>query len=165
MHSQFFHVTLQQQIAKQLRDVHFGGNWTAVNLKDQLAGVNWQHAITKVQSFNTIAVLVSHMNYYIDVVSRVIQGKPLVGKDKDSFNLPPVQSDADWQELLNKVWKDAEDFAALIEQMPEQQLWEPFATGKYGNVYRNITGIIEHMHYHLGQIVLLKKMIAQTVPT
>ena len=155
-------MTLQQQIAKQLRDVHFGGNWTAVNLKDQLSDLDWQIATTKVQSFNTIAVLVFHMNYYVDVVSRVIQSKPLEGKDKDSFNVAPIQSGDDWQKLLNKVWEDAENFASLIEQMPEQQLWEPFATGKYGNVYRNITGIIEHMHYHLGQIVLIKKMIQQS---
>ena len=158
-------MTIQQQIAKQLRDVHFGGNWTAVNLKEQLSGVDWQQATTKVYSFNTIAILVYHMNYYIDVVSRVLQGKPLDGKDKDSFNLPPIQSEDDWQRLLNKVWNDAEQFATLIEQMPDAQLFEPFATGKYGNVYRNITGIIEHMHYHLGQIVLIRKMIGQTVST
>ena len=158
-------MTIQQQIAKQLRDVHLGGNWTAVNLKEQLSGVDWQQATTKVYSFNTIAILVYHMNYYIDVVSRVLQGKPLDGKDKDSFNLPPIQSEDDWQRLLNKVWNDAEQFATLIEQMPDAQLFEPFATGKYGNVYRNITGIIEHMHYHLGQIVLIRKMIGQTVST
>jgi len=156
-------VTLPQQIAKQLRDVHFGGNWTAVNLKDQLAGVDWQQAATKVQSFNTIAVLVQHTNYYIDIVSRVLQGKPLDGKDKDSFNLPPIQSEEDWQRLQEKSCNDAEQFAKLIEAMPESQLWEPFASGKYGNVYRNITGIIEHYHYHLGQIVLIKKMIQQPV--
>jgi hypothetical protein len=28
---------------------------------------------------------------------------------------------------------------------------------KYGNYYRNIHGIIEHIHYHLGQIVLIEK--------
>jgi len=30
---------------------------------------------------------------------------------------------------------------------------------KYGNYYRNFHGIIEHCHYHLGQIVLIKKML------
>ena len=32
---------------------------------------------------------------------------------------------------------------------------------KYGNYFRNLTGIIEHLHYHLGQIVLIKKLIAE----
>ena len=29
---------------------------------------------------------------------------------------------------------------------------------KYGNYYRNLHGVIEHAHYHLGQIALIKKM-------
>jgi hypothetical protein len=32
-----------------------------------------------------------------------------------------------------------------------------FDDGKYGTVLRNILGLIEHTHYHLGQIVILKK--------
>ncbi len=44
-----------------------------------------------------------------------------------------------------------------IEQLPESKLWETFSDEKYGNYYRNIHGIIEHIHYHLGQIVLIKK--------
>ena len=39
-----------QQLAKHFRDVHFGGNWTFVNLKDSLADVTWQEATTKLQA-------------------------------------------------------------------------------------------------------------------
>ena len=76
---------------------------------------------------------------------------------KYSFAHPPIQSKEDWEKLLDKLWTDAETFASLIEQLPESKLWEDFADGKYGNYYRNIHGIIEHTHYHLGQIVLIKK--------
>ncbi len=48
-----------------------------------------------------------------------------------------------------------------IEQLPESKLWETFSDEKYGNYYRNIHGIIEHSHYHLGQIVLIKKILLQ----
>ena len=47
--------------------------------------------------------------------------------------------------------------------MPEKKLWEPFGDGKYGDYFRNIQGVIEHAHYHLGQIVLVKKLIRQGV--
>ncbi len=73
------------QIAKQFRDVLFGGNWTSVNMKETLADISWQQANTKFYSFNTIAILVYHMNYYVGVISKVLQGQPLDGKDKDSF--------------------------------------------------------------------------------
>jgi len=149
------------QIAKHFRDVHFGGNWTAVNLKDSLKDITWQQATTKVHSFNTIALLVYHMNYYVDVVLKVLQGEPLNASDKFSFDCPPVQSQEDWDKLLNKTWADAENFAQRIEQLPEQQWEETFIHEKYGNYYRNMHGIIEHCHYHLGQIVIIKKLLLQ----
>jgi hypothetical protein len=154
-------MNLTTQIAKHVRDVHFGGNWTSVTLKETLADVTWQQATAKVHSFNTIAVLVYHMNYYISVVMKVLEGEPLNASDKYSFNLSPIQSQEDWENLLDKTWTDAENFALLVEQLPESKLWEDFSENKYGNYYRNLHGIIEHVHYHLGQIALIKKLLPQ----
>jgi hypothetical protein len=154
-------MNLPAQIAKQLRDVHFGGNWTSVNLKEALAGISWQQATTKVYSFNTIAKLVYHIHYYIDVVSMVLEGEPLNASDKYSFDCPPILSQNDWEDLLDKTWTTAARFANLIEQLPENKLGVAFEDGKYGDYYRNIEGIIEHTHYHLGQIVLIKKILFQ----
>jgi len=126
-----------------------------------LAGVTWQQATTQVYSFNTIATLVYHTNYYVSAVLKVLQGEPLDAHDKYSFDLPPIQSREDWETLLNKTWADAENFAVLVEQLPESRLWEDFLGKKYGNYYRNLHGIIEHTHYHLGQIVLIKKILLQ----
>jgi hypothetical protein len=158
-------VNLITQIAKHFRDVHFGGNWTSSNLKEALADVTWQQATTQVSSLNTIAALVYHINYYISAVAGVLQGEPLNAHDKYSFDLPPIHSDEDWKQLLDKMWGDAEIFAGLIEQMPESKLGEVFVDEKYGTYYRNIHGIIEHTHYHLGQIVLIKKMLLQAAKT
>ena len=104
------------------------------------------------------------MNYYVDRVILVLEGQALNASDKYSFELPPIISQEDWENLVNKTWTDAERFAALVEQIPEERLWEDFSENKYGNYYRNITGIIEHIHYHLGQIVLIKKIILQIDP-
>ena len=156
-------MNLTTQIAKHFRDVHFGGNWTSVNLKETLTDVSWQQATTKIYSLNTIATLVFHINYYVSTVTKVLQGEPLNAHDKYSFDLPPIQSQEDWEKLLNKTWNDAENFAQLIEQLSEGKLGEIFSEEKYGNYYRNIHGIIEHTHYHLGQIVLIKKILLQSL--
>jgi hypothetical protein len=150
------------QIAKHFREVHFGENWTSSNLKDNLEGLTWQQATTQVCSCNSIATLVYHMSYYVSAVLKVLQGAPLNARDSDSFNQPAIRCGEDWQDLLDNTWKDAEKFASLIEQLPEDRLWEDFSDNKYGNYYSNLHGIIEHIHYHLGQIVLLKKIILQT---
>ena len=152
-------MNLTSQIARHFREVHFGGNWTSVNLKDSLAGITWQQATTKVYSLNTIAALVYHINYYVSAVLKVLEGGSLDAHDKYSFDLPLIQSDEDWEKLLNKTWTDAKNFASLIEQLPESKLENDFSEKKYGSYYRNLHGIIEHTHYHLGQIVLIKKII------
>ncbi len=155
-------MSLTGQIAKHFRELYFGGNWTSSNLKEHLADVTWEQATTKVYSFNTIATLVFHINYYVSAVLKVLQGEPLNASDKFSFDHPLILSKEDWQKLLDKTWTDGENFASLIEQLPESKLWEDFSDNKYGNYYRNLQGIIEHTHYHLGQIVLIKKILVQT---
>jgi uncharacterized damage-inducible protein DinB len=152
-----------QQITKHFRDVHFGGNWTSVNLKQSLSDVTWEQATTKVDSLNTIAALVFHINYYISAVSNVLKGTPLDAHDKYSFDLPPVTSEEDWTKMLDKSWSDAEQLTSLIEQLPDEKLFEIFVVEKYGNYLRNLMGLIEHTHYHLGQIVVIKKMVLAQV--
>lgn len=89
-----------KQLAQHFRDVHFGGNWTFVNLKDSLADVTWQEATTKLHDFNTIATLLFHINYYVNPVLKVLQGEPLTASDKYSFDCPPITSNEDWQKLV-----------------------------------------------------------------
>ena len=151
-------MALTHQIAKHLREVHFGYNWTSVNLKDTLSGITWQQAITKVHNLNTIAALVFHINYYESAVLKVLQGSPLNASDKFSFDLPPINSADDWEKLVNKTFKEAELLSAQIEKLDETILFENFTDAKYGNYYRNLHGVIEHIHYHLGQIVILKNL-------
>ncbi len=153
---------LTGQIAKHFRDVYLGSNWTSVNLKDTLADVSWQEATTKVYNLNTIAALVFHINYYVAAVLKALQGEALNASDKFSFGLAPVTCDDDWKNLVSKAMADAESFAIQIETLNEAKLFEDFADPKYGNYYRNLHGIIEHTHYHLGQISLIKKIIRET---
>lgn len=149
------------QIAKHLREVYFGGNWTCVNFKETLSDVSWQEADTQIATCNSIATLLNHTHYYIVLVTKVLQGEALNGKDEWSFAHPPILSAEDWEKMQTKVWEDAEQFALLMEAFPEDKLSEIFTDEKYGIYYRNLQGIIEHLHYHLGQIVIIKKMIKE----
>lgn len=152
-----------RQIANRFREVILNGTWIAnTNFKDQLSGTDWELATTKVGSLNTIAALTFHIHYYIAGLIKVLEGGPLDIKDKYSFDLPPVQSQGGWEKLLNQFWDDAEKFASLTEQMPGQKLNEVFVDEKYGTYRRNIEAMIEHSYYHLGQIVLIKKILSGT---
>lgn len=149
------------QIAKHLREVYFGGNWTCVNFKDVLKDLDWRQATMKINNMNTIAVLINHVAYYVTAQLEVMHGYPLNAKDADSFEHPPINSQKDWEDMLESIWKNVEELATLIELLPERSLGQIFQNEKYGNYYRNLQGAIEHAHYHLGQIVLIKKLLNQ----
>ena len=149
------------QLANRFREVILNGTWIAnTNYKDQLSNLNWEIAITSFKSFNTIAALAQHIHYYVNGINNVLKGGQLEIKDKYSFDFAPIKSQHEWETFLAKFWKDSEEFASLIEKMPEEKLAQVFIDAKYGTYQRNIDAIIEHSYYHLGQIVLIKKIIS-----
>jgi uncharacterized damage-inducible protein DinB len=94
-----------KQIAKHLREVFFGGNWTWSNLQDQLAGVALEKAIEKKDGgFHSIAELSFHIYYFVKAILNVFEGKPLSSKDSESFDLPPVLSQGDWEKLKGEIF-------------------------------------------------------------
>lgn len=99
------------------------------------------------------------MNYYVAATTKVLRGGALDAKDRLSFDCPSILSEDAWDNLLTKTWTDAEELASLIELMPDEQLWEHFVDAQYGTYYRCLQGPIEHCHYHLGQIAIIKTLL------
>ncbi len=138
----------------------FDGKWIAnTNIKELLEDVSWEQATQKIEPLNTIAALTFHINYYIAGVLNVFEGGGLEIRDKYSFDLPPINSQKDWNNLCKNLFSKAEKFAHHVEKMTNEQLAQTFVDEKYGSCRRNIEAIIEHSYYHMGQISLLKKMI------
>jgi uncharacterized damage-inducible protein DinB len=152
-------MNLSHTLATHLRRLYTGGNWTDINLKDSLDGLSWQQVTATPAGANSILALVYHLHYFVRAVTRVLQGGPLDAHDKYSFDHPPLESQVEWEAFLAEVFAEAETFAQLIEQLPPERLDENMAGEKYGSYFANLQGIIEHAHYHLGQIVLLKKLL------
>lgn len=149
-----------KQIADRFREVILDGKWIAnTNIQEQLADLNWQQATTQVESLNSIALLTFHIDYYIAGLISVLRGGPLEIRDKFSFDMPPVSSQEDWEEVRDDLMKNAAMFADLVEAMPDDKLDAPFVDEQYGTYLRNIEAMTEHAYYHFGQITLLKKMI------
>ena len=151
-----------KQLANRFREVVLNGKWISnTNCKQSLSSVTWQQATIKVGSLNTIAALAFHLNYYTAGIVNVFDGGKLEIRDKYSFDVPEIKSKEDWENLQNEMWTNAEKFANHVEMMSNEQLEAAFVDEKYGNYRRNIEGVIEHSYYHLGQIVLIKKMIIE----
>lgn len=151
-----------KQLANRFREVMLNGKWIAnTNYKDQLTKVTWQQATQKIGNLNTLAALAYHINYYTAGIVNVFEGGGLEIRDKYSFDVPPIESHEAWESLLKEVWENAEKFANHVEELSDEKLDEAFVNEKYGTYRRNIEGVIEHCYYHMGQIVLIRKMLLQ----
>lgn len=150
----------QTKLSTRFHEVILNGTWIAnTNFKNELSNIDWKIATTRFQDLNTIAILAQHIHYYIKGIKNVLLGGNLEISDKSSFDFPEINTQEEWQNFLTKFWSDAESFAELIEKLPEEKLNSSFVDEKYGTYLRNIDGMIEHSYYHLGQIVLIKKML------
>lgn len=147
-------------MANRLREVLLDGRWIAnTNFKEQIESVTWEQATRKTGDLNTIAALTYHINYYLAGLLNVFNGGELLIRDKYSFDLPPIRSKEDWENLVHQFFSNAEQFAAHVEKMADEKFDEPFVDLKYGTYLRNIEGVIEHSYYHLGQVSLIRKMV------
>ncbi len=152
---------VSRQIAEHFRGVYFGGNWTWVNLQDTLHGITHQEAVAKIGSLHNMATLLYHMHYYVRAVTQVLQGAPLQAHDKYAFDVPEIRNAEEWDSMVSQYLEEGRQFARLVEQLPDDQLEHVFSEAKYGSYYRNLHGLIEHTHYHLGQMALIKKLLRE----
>ena len=151
-------------IAQHITEVFEGGNWTDVNMRATLRNINYKEAtaVTKA-SYNTIAALVYHISFYNEIVLKRLQGINPIIASSNGFDLPPLKNEEDWIKLKERCFQSAHSLAAAVIKFPEEKLRELTVTG-HSTHYKTLHGIAEHAHYHLGQIVLLKKLVKNPAP-
>lgn len=153
-------MTRNKTIASRLREVLLDGHWIAnTNYREQIVDLNWQQATQKIAGLNTVAALVYHIDYYLKGLLQAFDTGKLAISDKFSFDLPLIKDEAAWQTLVGDFLSHAAQFAGKVEQMDDSLFDQVFIEERYGTFLRNVEGVIEHSYYHLGQIVLIRKMM------
>lgn len=150
-----------RELAKRFSDVILNNSWVANNsYKNQLIDLPLEVVLFKYQSLHSIAALTQHVHYYIAGILNVFNGGNLDIKDIYSFDFPPIHTIEQWHTFLAVFWTDAASFTQKLEEMDENTLNSIFVKKEYGTYRFNINTLIEHSYYHLGQIVLIKKLIS-----
>lgn len=149
-------------LALRLREVFLDGKWIAnTNVQQEISSIDWLEASQRPNGFNSVAALTFHLIYYLKGLVYAYETGVLDINDKFSFDLPEIKCEQDWEALKADFLLHAELFSKKIESMNDSMLDEDFIEKKYGTNLRNIEGVIEHSYYHLGQMVLIKKLLAK----
>ncbi|SFD88216.1 DinB superfamily protein [Chitinophaga sp. CF118] len=146
-------------IAQHLIDVHMGNNWTEVDLSGALSDVTVEEATTITNaSPNTIAAILHHITYWNRRMVGRINGEDFPESTVNGFDVPQLHSLEDWQQLKDDNLASAQGLATAIRGFDKDKLEVPILPG-YSTAYKNLQGSVEHVHYHLGQIVIIKQLL------
>ena len=75
------------------------------------------------------------------------------------MNAPIITCQEDWLQLQKDNFHSSEELATIIEGYDIGNLFNPILPG-HSSAYRNFQGQIEHIHYHLGQMLMIKNFLA-----
>lgn len=146
---------LIEVIAQHFHEVNYGNNWTDVSVKDTVDRISFREATRQTGNVNTIALLLYHMDFYNMVVyDRLVDAKRAF-EHEDSLRVEVMDEKA-WENLKTTYFEHVDLIHKAILAFPESRLFETTTTN---TPYKNLHGLVEHIHYHLGQISLLRKLV------
>jgi uncharacterized damage-inducible protein DinB len=150
---------ISEAIAQHILELYFGNNWTDVNVRETLQDVTLKEALTKTKaSPNTIASLVQHITFYNKIILERLHGSNPQIDEINGYNLPPLENEAAWELLKENNLQSAQELADEARLIADDTLQEPVVEDGSSR-YKSLHGVTEHGYYHLGQIVILKKLI------
>ena len=148
------------RIVKLFEALQHGDCWIGYNFKEVLHGVGAADAIKNIAGkTNNTWQLVAHITYWRTSVVNRLTGSNNPPPFKD-FLMPAEFSEANWRQTLLDFEAVYHVLRSAIHKINEEQLDKP--SPKEGQTfYELIMGCLQHDAYHLGQIVILKRMIRE----
>ncbi len=150
---------ITEALANDLTAIVEGESWSDPDLKNVLADVSFIEAISlTAASPNNIASIVYHLNFYNDILFDRLNGRLTTVNSANGFDMPPLKNEEEWQALKALNMSSAKKLTEFIKTLPDEFLFVKLP-GQNNTPYQDIHGVAEHAAYHLGQIVILKKLL------
>ena len=147
------------RILKLLLDLQHGDSWIGTNFKEAYHGVNAKIAAGYIQpGTNSIWGLTAHIIYWRSIVVKRLSGSNDLIPYPD-FHLPKEMTPEKWKQTMIDFEATYHRLKNSIHLLKDEQLDLP--SPKEGQTYYQlIQGCLQHDAYHLGQIVLIKKILS-----
>ena len=139
-------------------DLHDGSPWIDVNFMDSLKNLSPEDAIKKPYDLNSIWQLLVHIISWRKLNMQRLQGSQVNTPDHN-FILPVTDtSETAWQNLLNEFRNSNQEWLNYLSSINDAELERINETNGM-SYYKQIHGILQHDCYHLGQIVMLSRLV------
>lgn len=140
-------------------DIYNGDPWIDINLLGTLTTITAAQAAKKqFPQWNSIWEIVNHLiSWRLNVLQRV-QGKVIRTPAHNYFEPVTIQTQAAWKDTLKRLEESQQQWLIFLKKMKPEELEKSYP-GNNHSYYKHIQGIIQHDAYHLGQIVVLAKLV------
>ena len=149
-----------QRLSKLLQD-HFNGDpWIDVQILDSLKGLTAKDAAREIHGLNSIWQIVQHMACSRETILERLSGKNLPAPAHNYFMAIEDTSAKAWEDAIRKLEASQKKWLGYLSAEIPDPDGKPVA-GAYSR-YELIQGILQHDAYHLGQIILIRKMLERS---
>jgi uncharacterized damage-inducible protein DinB len=147
---------------EQLQELYDGENWLDESYQNKLAGITSKQAFREpLPGFHSIAGIVWHCIYWRRVFMAYAQGdQQFRDKTIATQNFLPADKlrAMGWSELKSELKISQKKLIQLLKGLNDDFLGKEYKPGHSFSWL--LEGIIQHDAYHLGQLGLVKKILA-----
>jgi uncharacterized damage-inducible protein DinB len=148
-----------ERITRLFRDLYDGNPWIDVTLMGTLRKISAKHAAKKIfPDRNSIWEIVNHLISWRENVLLRVQGNEIAAPNTNYFTPVTDTSDAAWTKVLERLENSQHQWLAFLEGLDVVSLDHIYPSNKM-TYYEHILGILQHDAYHLGQVVILSKLV------
>jgi len=159
-----------ERIAALVHDVFFGGGghgpgeaWHGPALFPLVKDLPADQAAKKLGgTTHSMWELVTHIANWNEIQVRRLNGERLEGLINTEKDWPKTITgrEEDWAREIERLRKSCETLKNAISGFNSDRLDEPFPNREYSH-YVALHGIVHHIIYHTGQVVLVRKALAE----
>lgn len=149
-----------ERLALELERALEGAAWHGPSWREALDGVDRHTATLRpIAAAHTIAEITRHTAVWCEVVRRRLEGEtPQVPDDEDWHEAVP-ESDAAWTAAIADSLERGRALVATVRRFPPEKLYE-LRLPIEATWFELISGGLQHIIYHAGQVAVLKKAAA-----
>jgi uncharacterized damage-inducible protein DinB len=146
------------RMVQQMRQVVEGEAWHGPSLREVLQGLSAASAASRsIPGAHSIWEIMLHLRATQELMLRRLAGNaaPLTPVE-DWPALPEPDDDPAWRATVEDFARGEEQLRRAVSELPEARLERPLVEGG-SSAYDNVHGYVQHVAYHAGQMILLKR--------
>lgn len=134
--------------------------WLDINMVSTLKSINAKQAQKRVlKNCNTIWEITAHVIAWRQNVLLRVNGEVITTPNHNYIKEVKDTSETAWKNTLNDLDVSQKQWVDFLKTSSDNNLKHIYTPNNM-TYYEHIHGIIQHDAYHLGQIVLLKKLFS-----